>query len=147
MPATKTENTALLYAAGYFVREGPRRNGWALLQDGADVNASNHAGETALILGASQSEPDAVPFLLAQGAAVNARTGAGRTALMQAINGPKDFDNERQVVYSPEIARMLIAAGADVNARDSSGDTPLTLATRRGPQDMMAILKRAGARP
>ncbi len=138
-------NTALLYAARFFVREGQRRNGWALLQRGADVNASNHAGETALILAATQSEPDAVRLLLAKGADVNAATRAGRTALMQAIDGPKDFDNERHGVYSPEIARLLIAAGAGVNARDASGDTPLTLAVRRGYQDMAAVLTRAGA--
>ena len=139
-------NTALLYAARYFVRDGQRRNGWALLQKGADVNAANHAGETALILAATQSEPDAARLLLEKGAAVNARTNEGRTALMQAVDGPNEFDNERHGVYSPEIAKLLIAAGADVNAHDVSGATALSLAIKRGHQDIVGVLRRAGAR-
>ena len=65
---------------------------------------------------------------------------------MQAIDGPKDFDNERHVVYSPEIAKLLIAAGADVNARDAAGNTALALARKRGYLDMVAALEHAGAK-
>jgi ankyrin repeat protein len=138
-------NTALLYASRFFVRGWQRRNGWALLGKGADVNAANHRGETALILAATQHEAEAAQLLLEKGANVNAKTKTGRTALMQAIDGPKDFDNDKHVVYSPEIAKLLIAAGADVNARDAGGNTALTLANRRGYLDMAAALRKAGA--
>jgi len=117
-----------------------------LLQKGADVNAANHLGETALILAATQYEPDAARLLLAKRANVNARTARGRTALMQAIDGPKEFDNERHVAYSPAIARLLIDSGADVNARDADGNTPLSLARRRGYDEMANELIKAGAR-
>jgi ankyrin repeat protein len=138
-------NTALLYAARFFVRGWPRRNGWALLQNGANANASNQRGETALILAATQFEPDAVKLLLVKHADPNARTRSGRTALMQAIDGPKEFDNENHVVYSPAIAKLLIEAGADVNAKDDAGNTPLSIARTRGYDEMAAVLQQAGA--
>jgi ankyrin repeat protein len=138
-------NTALLYAARFFVRGWPRRNGWALLEKGADVNASNRLGETALILAATQFEADCARLLLAKSANVNAKTSRGRTALMQAIDGPKEFDNERHIVYSPQIARVLMDAGADVNARDADGVTALAIALRRGYQEMADALRQAGA--
>ena len=139
-------NTALLYASRYFVRDWQRRNGWALLEKGADANAANHKGETALILAATQSEGDAARLLLEKGADVNVRTSTGRTPLMQAIDEPKDFDNERHAMYSPEIAKLLIAAGADVNAHDAAGNTALALARKRGYLDMVAALEHAGAK-
>ena len=99
-----------------------------------------------MILAATQYEADGIQLLIEQGANVNAKTKAGRTALMQAIDGPKEFDNDKHVVYSPEIAKLLIASGADVNARDTAGDSALTLATRRGYREMIALLEKAGAK-
>jgi ankyrin repeat protein len=139
-------NTALLYAARFFVRGGPRRNGWALLEHGANVGAANQRGETALILAATQFEADCANLLLAKGANVNAKTARGRTALMQAIDGPKEFDNDSHSVYSPQIAQVLIGAGADVNARDAEGATALKLAQRRGYTEMAEALRKAGAK-
>lgn len=139
-------NTALLYAARFFVRDWQRRDGWALLGKGADVNAANRKGETALILAATQFERPAAQLLLEKGADANAKTKTGRTALMQAIDGPKEFDNEHHVVYSPEIAKLLIAAGADVNARDVQGNSALSLAKKRGYREMATALQQAGAK-
>jgi ankyrin repeat protein len=138
-------NTALVYAARFFVRGWPRRNGWALLQHGANVDAANQRGETPLILAATQFEPDAVNLLLAKHADVNARTRSGRTALMQAIDGPKEFDNDHHVVYSPAIAKALIDAGADVNAKDDAGNTPLSIARTCGYDETITVLQKAGA--
>ncbi len=139
-------NTALLYASKFFIRSWPLRNGWALLKKDANPNAANRRGETALMLASTQFEVAAAQILLEKGADVNAKTTTGRTALMQAIDGPKEFDNEMHIVYSPKIAKLLIAAGADVNARDADGNTALTIAERRGYDKMAAALKRAGAK-
>src|ERR1700722_14976586 len=139
-------NTALLYASRFFVRGGQRRNGWMLLRKGADVNATNHRGETALILAATQYEAAAVELLLEKHADVNAKTKTGRTALMQAIDGPKEFDDAKHIVYSPAIATLLTAAGADVNTRDAAGNTALSIAIERGYQETAIALQKAGAK-
>ena len=104
-------NTALLYASRFFVRDGPRRNGWALAPEGRfSVNVANHAGETALILAATQFEPDAARLLLQSGAAVNAKTKEGRTALMQSIDGPKDFPTTNGTACTRRRSRKLLIA-------------------------------------
>jgi ankyrin repeat protein len=50
---------------------------------------------------------------------------------------------ERQ---NPEIVRILIAAGADVNAKSKTGETPLDWAKKFGHPEVIAALKKAGAR-
>ncbi len=78
-----------------------------LLRAGADANASNRYGETALMWAAEWDVPEAVKLLLDAGARVDARDGEGRTALMWA--------------HSPEAVRLLLDAGANPNLRDNYG--------------------------
>ena len=56
----------------------------ALLEQGADVNAKDNDGFTALMFAARDGQTDTVPALLAKGADVNAKDNDGRTALMRA---------------------------------------------------------------
>lgn len=72
------------------------------LHAGADVNAVNHYGLTALMLAVVTNHLEIVKLLLAAGANVNAVDHDGMTALMFANN--------------PEQRQLLLAAGADVNA-------------------------------
>lgn len=73
----------------------------ALLDSGADVNASNVFGNTALMLAASSGCTDVVRFLISRGANVNATNHRGRTALYMAQR-----EGHRDVVA------LLVRAGA-----------------------------------
>ncbi len=55
-----------------------------LIKDGADVNAKNNYGWTALIYAAGNGHKDCVAALIAAGADVNAKNDYGNTALMWA---------------------------------------------------------------
>jgi ankyrin repeat protein len=48
--------------------------------------------------------------------------------------------------HEPVIARVLIAAGADVNAKNNFGETALYLARKEENTEVVAVLKRAGAK-
>jgi ankyrin repeat protein len=77
----------------------------ALLEHGADINARNGNGSTALIEAAEHSHPDVIRVLLAHGADINAVSARGHSALFLA---------ERK--HEKEITDMLKAAGAkDIN--------------------------------
>ena len=101
----------------------PIRNGdvqvvGKLLDDGADVNARNVEGDTALILASFYATPECVELLIAKGADVNAANKAGATPLIRAAT---DYEK----------TRLLTAAGANVRVRSALGNTPLILAARR----------------
>jgi hypothetical protein len=84
-----------------------------LLEAGADPNARNKDGETALF----SLEDDAVRELIAHKIDLNVRNNDGETALIETV--------------SEDIAKLLVVAGADVNARDSKGRTALMEAADR----------------
>ena len=107
---------------------------WAYA-NGADVNAKDENGDTALIWAARYDKEKVVSALLAAGADVNVKNAYGTTALMLAArNG-----NEKAVA-------ALLAAGADVNAANASGNTALMWAVRYGKEKVAAVLKKAGAK-
>ncbi|MBQ6655941.1 MAG: ankyrin repeat domain-containing protein [Ottowia sp.] len=86
-----------------------------LLMDGANPNAADKEGKTALMHAVSPwGKIDAVNPLIAAGAEVNAADNNGKTALMHAVSDS----------YIPAV-ELLIAAGADANARDNDGKTAL----------------------
>lgn len=90
-----------------------------LLDAGADPNAVNTNGETALILAASARWPDVVRVLIAAGAEVDHRDALGMTALHRAVLGGR---------YGPTSAtdtlRALLEAGADALIPDQRGRLP-----------------------
>lgn len=99
-----------------------------LLNKGADVNATDSHGSTALIY---SEDPETVEFLLSKNAEVNAKDNEGITALMRAEDA--------------EMATLLLNAGADVNARDSDGETALTKAAYLGKKDLVKLFLDRGA--
>lgn len=107
----------------------------ASLGAGADVNAKNRLGQTALMLAARNAHTKIVRALLDNGAEVNAEDGDGHTALIYAA-GHGDI----------EVIQTLLAEGADVNVKGKDGDTAFRTAVRSGRTEVVRLLKDAGAK-
>ena len=85
-----------------------------LLEAGADVNARNTYGQSAMHMAAAQGFADILDLLINNGGDIGAKTNTGWTPLHEACWHGR-----------VEVARKLLEAGADVNMRDEDGNTPL----------------------
>jgi len=116
---------------------GDREAVRALLQKGADVNAAQGDGVTALHWAATRGDAELTTMLLVAGANVRAATRfAGYMPLHVAA--------ERGVA---PVVQALVKAGADANATTSRGTTPLMLAASAGDTGALTALLDAGAKP
>ncbi|MEE2637990.1 MAG: ankyrin repeat domain-containing protein [Acidobacteriota bacterium] len=106
-----------------------------LLRDGADVNAPQVDGSTALHWAVQWDDVETASLLLEAGANIAAVNEAGATPMqLAAINGSARF------------LKLLLDAGADVNASLSPhGDTALMMAARTGALDAIQTLLASGA--
>ncbi len=85
-----------------------------LLDAGADPNAADAGGETALMTAMRSGNIDAVKALLQHGADVKAKDAVTQqTALMWAVRS--NF---------PAAVEILLEYGAEINARTRTGKTP-----------------------
>src|SRR5437879_4201912 len=98
----------------------------ALVGAGANVNAKDSEGRTALLAAVEARNIRAVKVLIAAGAEVNAANNKGWTALMAA--------------ETPEIVRALLAAGANVNATNQEDETALMVAALFDTPDVVKVL-------
>lgn len=114
-------------------RESPRSFDLLLDQPGIDVDATNAAGETALMLTALAGDLDTSRRLLAKGAQVQR---PGWSPIHYAASGP-----------STELTRLLLDRGATVDAVAPNGTTPLMLAAQQGPESTVTLLLERGADP
>ena len=110
-----------------------------LLSDGADANARDAYGATALMNAAHGGSLEMVNDLLAAGAEVDAKDELGWTALMKACY---NADMDRGF---PEVISRLIAAGADPNVKIGYGIRPLMLAGGYGEASVCEALIAGGA--
>ena len=101
----------------------------ALLDHGAEVNARNQAGATALMWASPDIEK--LRRLIDHGANVNARSETDRTALLVASSYPGTVG----------ALQLLLDHGADLRAEDRGGSTALALAI------LFARWRRNGAKP
>ena len=110
-----------------------------LLDAGADINADDGYGDTALAECCYQNREPLALFLLERGANPNTRTGV-------YIDGTGNIAPVHRATQNPTILRALIQHGADVNVLDDAGNSPLDWATRDDKQEVVHILIVAGAR-
>jgi hypothetical protein len=101
---------------------------------GADINAVNALGETALMHAAWKGRTEAVRWLLAHGARVEGSGNMQWTALHYAV-----FANHA------DVASLLLEKGANINAQSPNGSSILMMAVYEGHEDMARWLVGRGA--
>jgi uncharacterized protein len=107
----------------------------ALLKNGADVNAAQGDGMTALHWAARNGDTELTQMLLFAGANVKATTRlGGYTALMMAAS-----QGHANVIAA------LLASGSDAKAANALGTTPLMLAAASGNPQAITTLVENGA--
>ena len=115
----------------------------ALLSAGADVNAQDGNGDTALLLfldagdGRRKRNVEEYPVLVGtllrvKNINVNAQNKKGETALMRAVR-----------LGSVDSVRLLLSAGANTNVADKVGDTAYVLAYENGNAEIEKLLTTA----
>jgi uncharacterized protein len=108
----------------------------AVLKQGANVNAPEGDGTTALHWASYHDDAESTDLLIAAGAKVNAANDLGVTPLWTASqNG------------SETVVRKLLAAGANPNLALLAGETPLMVAARSGYPVVVEQLLAKGANP
>ncbi|OGS96397.1 MAG: hypothetical protein A3H31_02880 [Gallionellales bacterium RIFCSPLOWO2_02_FULL_57_47] len=105
-----------------------------LLGKGADMNALDRYGQTAIMLAAHAGHRELVEILIAHRANLNTTARFGLSALMLAV-----------VAGHAEVAHLLAKAGADLTLRGTgapgfAGKTACDLAAERGMLELSAEL-------
>ena len=105
-----------------------------LLDNGADIEAMNDSGETALVGAAAGGHEAIVRLLLDKGADIEAKDDSGRTALVRAAARGHEAT-----------VRLLLDKGADIEAKNDSGETALVGAAAGGHEATVRLLLDKGA--
>ena len=102
-----------------------KRVHFTLACHGADVNAVDNDGRTAMMLAAQNGHltPELLKVLVSIGADVNARDKKGITAMMSAAQNGH---------LTPELLDTLVFMGSDLNARDKKGKAAMIFAAQWG---------------
>jgi ankyrin repeat protein len=106
----------------------------ALVRKGADVNAADADGTTALQWASYRDDLESAEILIRAGAAVDTANDLGATALWAASQNGGEA-----------MVRTLLAAGANPNAALLAGETPVMVAARAGKPRVVERLIAAGA--
>ena len=130
--ASADSETCLIYATSRcFCKEVL----WAMIDHGANVNATNKNNETALMIACQVGTSDVINVLLNAGADPSTADENGDTLLHHAV-----YKN-----ISKEILNIIIDHGANVNAVNDAGSTALLLACTKGQREAVNSLLTAGA--
>ncbi len=117
------------------VRSGDVDRVRAVLHSGADINALDEHGQTALMNAVYWGNVDIARLLIESGADLDHTAKYSLTALFLAVIGNR-----------PQFVKMLVDAGADRNLTGSRGHfavTPLEYARNCGFVEVIQILERA----
>jgi ankyrin repeat protein len=101
-----------------------------LIDQGADVNAKNKEGETALMVASLEGRLDVAKLLVEKGADVNAKDSVGANALHYAAMGG-----------SLDVIKYLVMKGADAQAKTEYGDTAAAISEMKGHRAAVDFLK------
>ena len=124
-----------------------------LTRKGADVNAKNRDGSTALMRAAYSGIYKSVKLLLEAGADVNSQNYDGDTPLRSAADGFMVYYppcNQCKAILcrnkeTDQCMELLVSAGADVNLRNVYGRTALTTAAFTCNVKCLNLLIRCGS--
>ena len=126
-----------LQQASQSMREGCLDIMHLLLDHGADGDACDNHGNTAIHFAASKSHFEAARMLIERGANINSQNKEGLTPLQHASQGM----GERYL----DIMRFLLDHGANVSACDNSGNTALHFVVSEGHLEGARLLLGRGA--
>lgn len=115
------------------VRNGQIDSAAELINSGAEIEAKDDQGNTALHNAVRRRNASLVTLLLKSGANASAINELGETPL--------------HVAYGKEIITLLLEHGANLNAQDNHGKTPLYNAAYQGIGDLVSHLLTHNAKP
>jgi ankyrin repeat protein len=101
-----------------------------LLEEGADVNAKDDFGKTALMWACEYGYKEIAELLIEKGADLNAQDKYGLTALIYATKWSQK-----------EVVKLLLEKGADMNIKDKDGRTALWYAFLIEDEEIIELLK------
>lgn len=114
--------------------EGDRDHALSLISDGADVNASQPDGTTALMYAAYQGDTELAEALLEAGANPNVENDYGTAAILEA-----------SIMGANDILALLLDHGANANWTNPEGETALMNVARAGNLTGAELLLEHGA--
>jgi ankyrin repeat protein len=117
------------------IKSGDKAAALALIDQRADVNASEPDGTTALHWAVHQNDLDLVERLLHAGAKANAVNAYGASPMSEAAT-----------TGNPQLLDALLKAGADVESSNPDGQTALMIVSRTGRVEAAQVLLRHGAK-
>jgi ankyrin repeat protein len=112
------------------LKDGQFEEARLLIEKGADFNAVNNKGWTALMLALRYEQPENAKLLVEKGADLTAADNKEWTALMLALR-----------YEQPENAKLLIEKGTDVRISPNAGITPLMIAEQYNYNDIVDLLE------